>query len=368
MLRLAFLLPLPALFSALSWGAQSPELLSGSDACVSALQGRMQVTVNVLDEKLSEAEVEEMVGVVRDIEARLRGVMSIPDAIKLDLQRTHHHYGAFTGTNLIAAALMPTFSYSPEPQFGKACLAHEFGHLLLNHALKERGAQFTQRDSLYLSRIQRLARLKQEVGRQANWAIGQAESALKAGKRLEASVWGKTYLRRLGRQDSLQGTIDRLQREMSSAYESTLGPYDEFFADLIAVIYSQDGRIISETLATSADDSTNVEVVHRDFTAALRTDLGIYASELRADFVRAPRASQWQHTALGAARRHLWHRHLARAIHDRDATARIVRGVLNAIFAETERAAASFRPGDPRPHEAELNRGFIQVLDRELGP
>lgn len=367
MLRLAFLLPLPALFSALSWGAQNPDL-PGEYACVSALQGQIKISVNVLDPNLAEYEVEQMVSVVRDLETRLRGVLPMPSHVKLDLQRVHHQYGAFAETNLIAAALLPSYSASPEPRFGRANLAHELGHLLLNQALMQRNARFTALDAGNRARLQRLFQLEKSAWSLSDQALARRNAAFATGRREEAAAWLATYYRRLNRYESLQRMSERLRAERRQAYVSILGPYDEFFGDLLAVLYSGDGRIVSESVAQSADDSASVEVIHRDFTAPLPADLREYANELRADFARDPRARQWQHTALGAARRYVWHRHLARAIHDRAATTRIVRGVLNAIFAETERAAASFRPGDPRPSEETLNYDFIAAIERELGP
>ena len=222
------------------------------------------------------------------------------------------------------------------PRHSISLLAHESGHLIFNHTLFER-----------IAYLRNILEAQANIQRKLDQSRGESREIREKVELLEAEM------------NSNQKKLETFMFEIA-------GPYNELFADIVAVAYQDDPRAISSYFSNNhyslIDLQQNPEVGERDFRRSDRYYWQMFEEWAALDL----HGDGPSHIEMHPTRLHVWTRYLKRYKNGTSKQGEVLSKLFDAMIAETEEAFERFDHGLPSLSIQEKNKHLIRRIDQTL--
>lgn len=225
-------------------------------------------------------------------------------ANRTGLDSTAIEIGVIYGTTIVTQK-RETRVYSKHPKYILPILRHEVGHLILNENLIKNIPEIAEYVKFYRPAQRDLFQADQAQREIDFLKMPGMESLAAEIPRLEIEL---EKIDRVALEK-----ISRKYRPIDNLVRSQLAPYQEFFADLVAIVFSKDPNAVAKSLFLLRPLS-HVTSLDKDGAGAQRKAIreDQLANDLRAfrRNVRKNRVSSDDHGALWKVRQHVWDEYL----------------------------------------------------------
>ena len=283
------------------------------------------------------------------------GELTAPQNISINVHRVIEDPGARPHEGLLKIGLQlgrelgPSRTYTKNPTFSQAILAHEYGHLIFRENFIRIEPKMREAEAVFPQTL--------EPRKKVDTLDAELDLLRKQLPTLswdeKSVVWKRMHELETEKNQLIAQVMELMQ--IPTKLNERLDPYDEFFADVVAVLQTENPSAVSEAtkftilqqkvgkpkLLKFSDDS-------RDFQNKIQRPL-YYG----------------KHEYFLTVRAHLWNSYLASQSLLHGSKAKILSAVYAAVAKEAQLSIAAPSFG-PQESWKELNQNLIQRLDAEL--
>jgi len=249
-------------------------------------------------------------------------------------------------------------NYYKTPSFSVPILAHEYGHLIFNENYGPREPIWRDTIEGFKKLLPVLAEKNQELDAielEVNKVFGQMSGEMTPEKRIGLIVKINELQNEAGK---ISDEIFELQAPFKGVFDR-ISPYNEFFADVVAVLYTGNSGIIDRSVSfTRKMQGNNI------YTK------GALQSDKERDFKNQVKHDEdyEEHGYFSLVRNGVWDSYLASPSNRTKKRGEIMEAIFSAVAGETSRVIRNPTPVFMKAEATwkELNRSLLEAIDREM--